>query len=226
MRFVGIDCAVVVLMGACLCTGQAKPAKPSAGTAKIEFSNCQAAQIASPDGKWLLTARFALGACPPTAPNVAELLKHDAPDAHGNSWGIELFLEDTITHTRHTIPFEGYDGEAGWSPSGKAFFVNDHSASNVTESSLYFTDSLRKIDAGDAILHADPGAARYFDSHIYFQTRRWLDGHTALVQLCGHTDSYPSRQFDFRYRMDLGGHVQRLAKHVWPATTNHAECGD
>lgn len=223
MRFMGVGIAVAALTGAVFCAGQAKP---DAVSAKIEFSNCQGAQIASPDGKWLLTARFAPGACPPTAPNVAELSKRADSSAHGNNWGIELFLEDTAKHTRRAIPFAGYNGEAGWSPSSRAFFVNDHSASNVTESTLYFTYSLRGLDVGDALRHADRGAAHYFDSHIYFQTRNWLDDRTALVQFCGHTDSYPTKQFDFRYRMDLDGHVQRVAKHVWPATTNHAECGD
>jgi hypothetical protein len=239
MKFVGIDCAVVVLMGASLCTGQAKP---DTGAAKIEFSNCQAAQIASPDGKWLLTARFAPGACPPTAPNFAEAEKKADPAVHGNGWGIELFLEDTATHTRHTIPFAGYWGQAGWSPSSQAFFVNDHSASNVTEAALYSIgldgkQPLHKIDLTDTILRTDAMAKRFSGDHEYFYVRRWIDPQRALVQVCGHapdttqrmrvcdnTWAAPTVTFNFHYRAGLDGSVRPIAHHVDKVDANAEEC--
>jgi hypothetical protein len=189
--------------------------------ATLQFSNCQSAQAASPDGKWTLAGNFIDGACPPTATN-PKLGTHDTFAAsHANDFGVVLFVEDAATHSRRPVNFEGYDGEAAWSPSGEAFFVNDHLASNATDSWLYFAGSLRRINIRDAVRHADHSAERYFQGHAYFRTRQWMDGRTAIVQLCGHTDTYPSMQFDLRYSINLEGRAKRLSMRVRPVTDDN-----
>lgn len=225
-----------------LATAIAAPCIGSGQEAKIEFSNCQRAHAVSPDGRWKLAAHFATGACPPTALNAADAAKNADPSAHGNNWGIELVLEDTSIHTRRSVPFEGYWGEAGWSPSSHAFFVNDHSASNVTEAALYSIgpdgkQPLQKIDVTDRILRADAMAKRFSGDHEYFYVRRWIDPQRALVQVCGHapdttkrirvcdnTWGAPTVSFNFRYLVGLDGSVRPIAHHVDKVGANVKEC--
>jgi hypothetical protein len=182
------------------------------------FPSCRPLRISAPGGRWTLFS-------PTLAPNCPTAKDPDpAAQGIGNDYGVELFLEDVATHHRRAVTFEGYDGEAGWSRSGLAFFVNDHIGSNSTESSLFFADSLRSIDVARAIRIADPDARRYFEVHSYFCAKKWLDDRTALVQLCGHTDEYPSMRFDFRYRVDLDGHAQRLSQSISAAAGHRYDC--
>jgi hypothetical protein len=191
---------------------------PTTAAATVEFSNCQDGQALSPDGKWTLAGNFVDGACPASASKPAQGARDGFSASHANDFGVVLFLEDAASHARRPVAFAGYDGEAAWSPSGEAFFVNDHMGSNVTDSWLYFADSLRRVNVREAVRHADRVAARYLDGHAYFRSRQWMDGHTAMVQLCGHTDSAPSMQFDLRYSVSLDGRAKRISMRVRPIT--------
>lgn len=215
------SCLVVCALAAtrCLSAQSASPTTPTT----FEFSNCQSAQAASPDGKWTLAGVFVAGACPPTASNPQPGTRDPFAAAHANDYGVALWVEDALRHIRRAVDFLGYYGEVAWSPSGEAFFVNDHIASNTTDSWIYRTNTLERVNVRRAIRGADRQAAPYMAGHAYFRTRQWIDGRTAVVQLCGHTDAYPSQQFDLRYRMGLDGHTQRISTRVRAVTDENVQ---
>jgi hypothetical protein len=123
--------------------------------------------------------------------------------------------------------FYGYGGNAVWSPDSSAYFVNDHIASDITDSALYFLDPPnppRRIDVDQAIRVSDPEAVRYFQGHRYFIARRWLDNQLAQVQFCGHSDAAPAVEFDFRYRIGQDGKALRISRRLRPPSLSHSDC--
>jgi len=216
-------CLALAAAGAAPCIGSGQ----SGQTEKIEFSNCQSASVVSPNGRWVLEAKFILSACPLTAKITKPTAEELTAAKSGNEWGVSLFLESVSDRNRRRVPFEkyedgnanGYEGQAAWSPSSAAFFVNNHSASDRTDAAFFLADSLRMISIDDAIFRSDPSTRRYRNEHRYFRALRWLDDHTTLVQLCGHTSEYPAQQFDFRYRVGLDGQAQRISGKVQPVTS-------
>jgi hypothetical protein len=199
----------------------AAPCVGSGQTDNIEFSNCQSASVVSPDGRWLLEASFILSYCPDTKgitkPTAEEAAKVKSSNA------VSLHLESVKDGSRRPIPFDGYWGQAAWSPSGAAFFVNDHIASDETDAAIFIADSLRMIDIDEAIFHSDPSTRPYGYEHRYFSVLKWLDDRTALVQLCGHTSKSPAQLFNYRYRVSLDGSVHRVSRQVRPATNANAD---
>jgi len=206
--------AVCLLATGWLSAGTATTAAP----AMAEFSICETAQLASPDGRWTLVGNFVDGACPASAAHPAEGARDLFAAQHANDFGVVLYLEDAASHARRPVDFEGHDGEAVWSPTGEAFYVNSSVGSNVSMSWLYYAGTLRRIDIFDAVRRSDQFAARFMTGHAYFRSRQWLDSRTAMVQLCGHTDNEPSQQFDLRYSVGLDGHTRRLSTQVRPVT--------
>ena len=100
----------------------------------------------------------------------------------------------------------------GWAPDGKHFFINNEMGSNVTE--LYVFDRVGKSrgDLQGEILGADPNLQELVrrGSHTYFNAEKWIDAGTLQVEVAGHTDETPVREFDMRFRVPLEGMVTRL----------------
>jgi len=195
------------------------PARGSNGqAANGRFLFCRAIHLESPDRRWLLGSDCTFD-CPPGLDR--DWNRAAVPVCSSNNG---LFLRATSTRDKEPIEFDGYSGNAVWSPDNAAFFVNDHSASDRTDSALYTVDPLRKIDAAGAIRNSDPAAVHYFHGHRYFIAQRWIDNHTALVQFCGHTDEFPVVEFDFHYRVGIDGSAQRISRRLTRPSLDHPDC--
>ncbi len=205
----GILIAAGVLGGAVPTTGQQLGPKSDGW-----FPLCRAIHIDSPNRRWALASNCFMN-CP--------YGKAEVPVCpHDHTGG--LFLESASSHRKRPIAFYGYAGNAVWSPDSAAFFVNDHIASDETNSALYAAVPFRKIDVAEAIRRSDPAAVRYFQGHRYFIAQRWLDNRAALVQFCGHTDEAPVVEFDFHYRVGIDGSAQRISRRLIQPSLDHPAC--
>jgi len=216
LRIPGCRLVRVTVVLVCACTA----GRVSGQRAKGEFPCCHAIHIESPDRRWELGSKCTIN-CPPGEDKnwdkAAVPLCSDDPNN-------ELFLEDTSTHRKRPIAFDGYDGNSVWSPDSAAFFVNDHIASDETDSALYIAHPFKRIDVDDAIRQFDPAAAPYFRGHRYFYALRWLDNRTVLVRLCGHSDNAPFVQFDFHYRVGLDGKARRISRRITRPQLSKGDC--
>jgi hypothetical protein len=142
-------------------------------------------RLASPDG-----TRFLLETNAKTAP--------------------QLWIDEPRIHRRAKLFDLGGTWNAGWSPDGSAFYVNDHWASDRERSYIYNAATLQRIDVGKRILAQDPDIRRFAAGHAYFQATGWNDSQTIAATFSGHTDEPPVTEFKFRFRVSRTGAVQRL----------------
>jgi hypothetical protein len=180
-----------------------------------EFPACHEVRISSPDHRWTLVSS--------TNPQFCSKWKANGDDA---DLALKLYLVDERLRSRRLVLEFNSDGNARWTQNSGAFFINVHVASNMSEAYLYRTDSLKKINLATAILESDPSVIMFMDGHMYVIARKWLADHTALVQLCGHTDRFPVVQFDFRYGVSLNGQVRRLSERQGPPDLTECEWED
>jgi hypothetical protein len=130
--------------------------------------------------------------------------------------GPQLWLENARTHQRQKL-LDISDGvSAGWSPDGTKFYVQDHSSSSSTETYIYDTRSLKRIDLGALIRKSDSSISRFASGHVYFDMERWESPQTMIVHFYGHTDTQPVVCFDLRYRVKLSGTATKLEQHIFP----------
>jgi len=124
-----------------------------------------------------------------------------------------------------------------WSPDSRAFFVNDHVASNVDRAYVYDAQTLSRLDLAALVVGGDPGAQRFtapfvleapkfapgvrVADHSHLVADRWLDADHVDVVLAGHTDSTgtpehirPSQCFRLHYRISKSGEVRKLGQEV------------
>ncbi len=187
---------------------------------KGEFPWRRAIHIESPDRRWLIGSKCTIN-CPPGEDKDWDKA---AVPARLSDPKNELFIENASTHGKRPIAFDGYSGNAVWSPDSTAFFINSHIASDETDSGLHFADPLKRIDVDEAIRHSDPAAVRFFEGHRYFIALRWLDDRIALVRFCGHPDEVPVLQFDFLYRVGSDGSAQRISRRITRPSLGRSDC--
>lgn len=217
MKAPGYGAVVAVMMLA----GAWPAASGDGQSVKGEFPWCRAIYVESPDRRWLLGSKCTIN-CPPGDDKNWDRTSVPACSRDPSN---ELFLENAATHRKRPIAFDGYAGNAVWSPDSAAFFINNHSASDQTDASLYLADSPQRIDVKEAIFRSDPSTAHYRFAHRYFSALKWLDDRTALVRLCGHTDAPPPVvEFDIRYQVSLDGKAKKLSEHLSPATMSSHDC--
>jgi hypothetical protein len=176
---------------------------------EIELPQDRLVKIPSPDGRWQLIA---------------------SPCSAKHCDARTLALEDRRTGRQVFIKNQyNRDLGVGWSPDSKAFFLNDAFASNVEDAYIYRPGQATPVELDDILLASDRRARSIDADHTYFQVRRWLTPHSVLAEYCGHTSNYPSVQFDFLFRVELGdGGKTAIAAHpiygrVRPARLN-GEC--
>ena len=144
------------------------------------------------------------------------LILYGVPFRKDVNGGPQLWLEDARTHQRQKL-LDISDGvSAGWSPDGTKFYVQDHSSSSSTESYIYDTRSLKRVDLGALIRKSDSSISRFTSGHAYFLMERWESPQTVIVHFYGHTDTPPVVCFDLRYRVKFSGTTTKLQQHVFP----------
>lgn len=164
-------------------------------TAELTLPYGPTPRLASPDGSRVL---------------------YGIPYRIGVNDGTQLWIEDTRTRQRRMLIQIEDTLSAAWSPDGKAFSVNDHTASDTTRAYIYDADTLGRLNVADSILKADRDAEPYAQGHAYFDIERWDGPQWVLVHFHGHTDQPPVVCFDFRYRVSRTGTVEKLSQRVVP----------
>jgi len=115
-----------------------------------------------------------------------------------------LWLVDLQTMQRKLLATRNSALAAGWSPDGRFFYVEDRVASSEQHLSIYTDSGALFLAVDEAILHADMQARELFhNSHAYFAAIDWLNREELQVRYFGHTDYYPSRCFDLKFRLSL-----------------------
>jgi len=174
-------------------------ASPRRATVSVPSSDHTRTQrLPSPDGRFVLVGTTVR----------TDLPTQKCPTCY--SLDTKLWIEDNASHARRLLLAPGSSAEAGWSPDGSAFFVNDREASDEEFAYLYGTGDLKKVDLEKVIMDADPGAKRFFNGHFYFDVDNWLNKDTVQVSLRGHTDKAPVKCFLLRYRVSRSGVIQKL----------------
>jgi hypothetical protein len=144
------------------------------------------------------------------------LILYGVPFRKDVNGGPQLWLEDARTHQRQKL-LDISDGvSAGWSPDGTKFYVQDHSSSSSTESYIYDTRSLKRVDLGALIRKSDSSISRFASGHAYFDMERWEGPQTVIVHFYGHTDTLAVVCFDLRYRVKLSGITTKLEQRIFP----------
>ena len=173
-------------------------------TAKGSFPACQEVRVISPNGKWALVSTANQEFC-------------SKAEKKGNAvFERELFLVNESNQWKRVVMEYNSSGDVNWASDSSAFFVNDQVASNEGDAYIFSTASLSKLDLTEAIFRSDSSTAKVKYGHRYVIARKWMDNGAVLVQLCGHTDDAPVVQFDFRYRVNVTGQVQRLTQKKGP----------
>lgn len=176
-------------------------ASPHSATVNIPSSDHTRTQrLPSPDGRFVLVGTTVR----------TDLPTQKCPACY--SLETKLWIEDDASHVRRLLLAPGSSAEAGWSPDGSAFFVNDREASDEEFAYLYGTGDLEKFDLERVIMAADPGARRFLNGHFYFDVDRWLNKDTVQVSLRGHTDEAPVKCFLLLYRVSRSGTIQKLSQ--------------
>ena len=139
---------------------------------------------------------------------------YGVPARKGSNEPPQLWLEDRSTHQRTKLFDILRNLSAGWSPDGRAFYVNDNNGSDVEDAYLYNARTLERFNVGAYIQAADPEGRRFANGHVYYEVQRWLGPEEVLVRFFGHTDEAPVLDFDFRYRVSRNGEVKRLSERV------------
>ena len=197
------------------------PAGSGSGQAvKGEFPWCRAIHMESPDGRWTLGSKCTIN-CPPGENKDWDKAAVPACSSDPNN---QLFLEDASTHRKRPIAFDGYSGNAVWSPDSASFFINNHIASDETDSALYVADPLKRIDVGEAIQRSDPTAVRFFKGHRYVIAQHWHDNRVVQIRFCGHSDDAPVVQFDYLYRVGLDGSAHRISRRLTRPSLSRPDC--
>jgi hypothetical protein len=166
--------------------------------ARFEATNGQTTRLASPGGRYALVFT-------------------DKATVANSSRYLKLWFEDNLSHSRSLILGVNTDAFAGWSPDGRAFYVENDWLSDRTYAYIYKAGSLDKLDIADRIYAADAEARRFKNAHSYFNVERWQDNKNLLVRFDGHSDSYPVACFDLRYLVSRSGTVKNLSQRTGPA---------
>ncbi len=180
---------------------------PSLRDERISLPGRKTIHIPSPDGRWTLVA-----------------------SPYRNTGDRSLTLEDKATGAKTLVKLYDRSLSVGWSPDGRAFFLNDAYGSDGEDAYIYWPGMSQPLKLNDHVLEADPLAAQIPADHTYFQVRRWLKAKTVLVEYCGHGSEAPARQFDFLYHVDLNGPenpivaVRRISERVGPLSFSVDEC--
>jgi hypothetical protein len=145
-------------------------------------------RLVSPDGVWLLYAR------------------QQQP---------QLWLENLRTHLRKRVQAVPDTLRAGWFPDGRQFWVEDHSASDQTDTYICNPATLRRLDVRRIVLGADPAIGKLDEGHRYYNVESPAAG-SLLIDFRGHTDIGPVDCFNIRYRVTRAGKVEKLSGRVWP----------
>lgn len=203
----GIPIAAGILATAIQVNGQQTAPVP-----KGEPPLCKPMHRESPDRHWVLTSDAATCRC-----FGKESKAYNMPCRNG----FALTLLDQRTRQTRQIDFDGYAGNAEWSPDSSVFFVNVSVVSNEGDAFLVRADSLQKVDLRTVIPQFDSSLSRYLGDHSYFIVRKWVGEGAALVQVCGHISERRWVQFDFRYRVALDGRISSASKGMG---SRHLEC--
>lgn len=125
-----------------------------------------------------------------------------------------LWIENTASHAKRLVNAFNRSASLSWAPDSRLFFVNDEWGSNGTDAYVFETSSLKKTDLADLLAAQYPAiVADYRNAgHVYFEAVRWLGPHVLLVRLTGHFDEPPTREFTFRFQLDLDGAVRKIAE--------------
>lgn len=151
-------------------------------------------RLVSPDHQWLL---------------------YGVPYQPAASHGPELWLENLRTHRRQKVLDIPDTLRAGWFPDSAQFWVEDHTASDRTQTYIYNPATLQSLDIRKAVLSADPSIRPLDDGHRYYNVEK-AGTQTLLINFRGHTDEPPVTCFDAHYRVTRAGAVQRLERRVRP----------
>jgi hypothetical protein len=171
----------------------AQESRPPLSEMKLSYG--PVTRLASPDGSHIL---------------------YGVPYQSGVNDGPQLWIEDTRTHQRQMLLSIGATLSAVWSADGSAFSVQDRWASDSTRTYIYDSKTLQRLDLASRILAVDFGAERFAKGHAYFDLERWETTQQVTVHFHGHTDHAPVSCFDFRYRVDRAGAVEKLSERVFP----------
>lgn len=126
----------------------------------------------------------------------------------------QLWIEDVHTHRRTKLFDIGGTLNAAWSPDGRAFYVNDHWASDREASFIYDAVALQRLDIAACIQTADPRARGFASGHTYYHIERWIGTQHVAVRFSGHTDTPPVRLFELRYAVSRAGAVEKVGERI------------
>ena len=120
-----------------------------------------------------------------------------------------LTLIDTRSSSSSQIYSYGRHVDVLWSPTSRAFVVNDYEGSDASRPVL-FTIPLadQPLDLREKLTYflRSQGKAKRVEGnhHVYFTVQRWLNGDKILCQVTGYGDADP-KGFTERYVYKLGG---------------------
>jgi hypothetical protein len=151
-------------------------------------------RLVSPDGQWLL---------------------YGVPYQQSANDGPELWLENLRTRHKQKLLDIPDTLRAAWFPDSAQFWVEDHTASDQTQTYIFNPATLRRLDLRKAVLSADPSIRPLDDGHRYYNVES-AGAQTLLIDFRGHTDTSPVKCFDARYRVTRAGGVSRLSQRIGP----------
>ena len=156
-------------------------------------------QWVAPDGQWVVIEN---GCWPPGKETCS-----------AGTNGLSLTLVNRQTHKWRLVSRTDTPPLVSWAPDSKGFFLVEHISSDRDDSYAYNVDTERRVDLGSLISGRDMTVKHYqrLGSHLYFRAERWRDPKAIEVEVTGHTDSLPVKEFHLRFLITLDSEVIRLS---------------
>src|SRR4051812_5598873 len=136
---------------------------------------------------------------------------YQVPFQEGITNGPQLWLENASSGSKQMLFELSRTITARWTPDSSAFAVNNEYASDGTDAYIYDIPTLSRMNVGEEILAAFPGAKRFAHDHSYFDIQSWQDPKHVLVRFHGHAGS-PVECFDSQYVVARDGKVTKVSE--------------